>query len=232
MHGTVDRFRYAPYRCVGKQRRRQPSPYWMPNSSHAIGRPATAGRPRSDDATRAVRAVALALAYESGPASATVERIADRSGVAKSSIYRRWPNAASVVMDAFLAELDPKIRYRRKSCVEDTFADSVLQLVAALKGPRGDLLRHLLGTAQSDPKLRQAFLDNWIAPRRAQAMAVIADAQASGELAPNIDSDVLVDTIYGAVYYRLMIPYRELSALYVRRLVNQVFEGAKGRRAF
>ncbi|MDM0074077.1 TetR-like C-terminal domain-containing protein [Variovorax sp. J2P1-59] len=190
----------------------------------------TAGRPRSAEVTRAVRAAALALAYEGGAPFATIERIAASSGVAKTSIYRRWPNAASIVMDAFLAEVGPKIRYRRKPRVEETFVDSVRQLVAALKGGRGDLLRHLLAAAQSDPQLLQAFQNNWIAPRRAQAMAVIVEAQAEGQLAANIDADALVDAIYGAVYYRLMIPYEELSAAYARKMVRQVFEGVVGGR--
>src|SRR5690606_5717140 len=161
--------------------------------------------PRSTDATAAVRAAALALAYEGGVHFATVERIAERSGVAKTTLYRRWPNAASVVMDAFLDEISPSIPYRRMARVEDTFVAAVKQLVAALKGQGGDLLRHLLGAAQSDPQLQQAFWDNWIGPRRAQAMQVIAAAQAEGQLAPGIDADALVDAIFGAVYYRLMI---------------------------
>jgi AcrR family transcriptional regulator len=184
-----------------------------------------AGRPRSADATEAVRTAALALAYEGGVHFATVERIAERSGVAKTTIYRRWPNAAAIVMDAFLDEISPRIPYRRKETVEETFVAAVRQLVTALKGQRGRLLRHLLGAAQSDPQLQQAFWDNWIGPRRAQALEVIADAQAQGQLPGDIDADALVDSIFGAVYYRLMIPYAELSAAYADAMVKQVFEG-------
>lgn len=189
------------------------------------------GRPRSTDATEAVRAAALALAYEGGVHFATVERMAERSGVAKSTIYRRWPNAASAVMDAFLDDIAPSIPYRRMARVEDTFVAAVKQLVAALKGRRGDLLRHLLGAAQSDALLQQAFWDNWIGPRRDQAMEVIAHAQAAGQLPADIDADALVDAIFGAVYYRLMIPYQELSAAYAESMVRLVFEGAARVRA-
>jgi len=202
----------------------------MPSSSPTSSPPEkTAGRPRSDSATHAVRDAALKLAYEGGVQFATVERIAARSGVAKTSIYRRWPNAASVVMDAFLAELGPKIRYRSKSSVQETFIDSVRQLVLVLKEPQGELLRNLLGAAQSDQKLQKAFHENWVTPRRSQAMAVIAQAQADGELSGDIDSDALLDAIYGSVYFRLMIPYQDLSAAYVEKMVRQVFEGVVGR---
>ena len=190
----------------------------------------TAGRPRSADASQSACTAALELAYEGGVPFATVERIAERSGVAKTTLYRRWPNAACIVMDAFLADMSPEIGYRRTASVEESFVGTVQQLISALKGRRGDLLRHLLGEAQSDARLLKAFVDNWISPRRAQAMAVIAEARDEGELAPDIDADALVDSIYGAVYYRLMMPYKKLSAEHAEKMVRQVFEGVAGHR--
>lgn len=188
------------------------------------------GRPRSVDATEAVRSAALALAYEGGVGHATAVRIAERSGVAKTTIYRRWPNAAAIVMDAFLDEISPLIRYRRKDDVCATFVSAIKELARALRGPRGELLRHLLGAAQSDVELQKAFWNNWIAPRRLQAKEVIAEAKALGQLRQDVNEDVLIDSLFGAVYYRLMIPYAEVSATYVEALVAQVFSGASAHR--
>lgn len=188
------------------------------------------GRPRSTDATEAVRRAALALAYEGGIGHATAVRISERSGVAKTTIYRRWPNAAAIVMDAFLDEISPLILYRRKENVRATFVSAIKELARALRGPRGDLLRHLLGAAQSDRELQKAFWDNWISPRRAQASEVIAEAKSLGQLHANANEDVLIDTLFGAVYYRLMIPYAEISGSYIEVLVDQVFSGASAGR--
>lgn len=185
----------------------------------------TVGRPRSAGATEAVMAAALALAYEGGIQHATVDRVAERSGVAKTTVYRRWPHAYAIVMDAFLADISPLIPYQRMPTVQATFIAAVKQLVNALKGSRGDLLRHLLGAAQVDAQLQKAFWESWIEPRRAQAKEVIAEARAAGELSDIADADVLVDSIFGAVYYRLMIPYDELSGRYIEVLVEQVLSG-------
>jgi AcrR family transcriptional regulator len=197
----------------------------MTDASQAKKSEAPIGRPRSADATERVRAAALALAYEGGVQHATVDRIASLSGVAKTTIYRRWTNAASIVMDAYLAEISPLIPYRRKETVQDTFVAAVRQLVRALRGPRGQLLRHLIGAAQSDPQLQEAFWTHWIGPRREQARQVIEGARSAGQIAPHVDADVLVDEIFGAVYYRLLIPYKGLSEAYVDRLIAQVFAG-------
>ncbi|MBO9652384.1 MAG: TetR/AcrR family transcriptional regulator C-terminal ligand-binding domain-containing protein [Variovorax sp.] len=188
------------------------------------------GRPRSADATEAVLAAALALAYEGGVHHATAARISERSGVAKTTIYRRWPNAAAVVMDAFLDEITPLIRYRRRADVRATFIAAIKELARALRGPRGDLLRHLLGVAQTDLELQKAFWDQWISPRRVQAKEVIAEAKTLGQLRADLDEDVLIDTLFGAVYYRLMIPYAEVSGPYIEALVDQVLAGASGPR--
>lgn len=189
----------------------------------------TLGRPRSADATQAVRAAALTLACEGGIGHATLARISERSSVAKTTIYRRWPNAAAIVMDAFLEDITPLIRYRRKPDVRATFTTVLKELAHALRGPRGDLLRHLLGAAQSDAELQTAFLDLWIAPRRAQAKEVIAEARARGELSKDLDDEVFIDTLFGAVYYRLLIPYADVTDRYVEALVDQVLAGATPR---
>lgn len=189
----------------------------------------TLGRPRSADATQAVRAAALALACEGGIGHATLARISAHSGVAKTTIYRRWPHAAAIVMDAFLEDITPLIRYRRKADIRATFTTVLKELAHALRGPRGDLLRHLLGAAQSDADLQKAFLDLWIGPRRAQAKEVIAEARARGELRKDFDAEIFIDTLFGAVYYRLLIPYAPVTDRYLEALVNQVLAGATAR---
>ncbi|MGJ7603599.1 TetR-like C-terminal domain-containing protein [Variovorax sp. LT1R20] len=189
----------------------------------------TLGRPRNANATEAVRAAALALACEGGIGHATLGRISEHSGVAKTTIYRRWPNAAAIVMDAFLEDITPLIRYRRKASVRATFVAALRELAHALRGPRGDLLRHLLGAAQSDADLQKVFLDLWIAPRRAQAKEVIAEAKAHHELRADLDEEIFIDTLFGAVYYRLLIPYAEVTDRYVETLVDQVLAGATAR---
>jgi AcrR family transcriptional regulator len=188
-------------------------------------RPARAGRPRDTDLTAAVRQAAIALACDGGIDSVTIERVAAKTGVAKTSIYRRWPNAAVLIMDAFLAELAPLARYVPRPDVTATMRATIRQLVAALAGPRGQLLRHLLGSAQSQPQLQEAFWTHWIEPRRRMGLEQLRRAQEAGQLRADADLDVLLDTLYGAVYYRLAIPYAPLNARYVDQLVEQVFAG-------
>ncbi len=195
----------------------------MPHSerSHTRGR----GRPVNVDVTLDVQKIALALAREGGIAHATMERIAKKSGVAKTSLYRRWPTAAAVVMDAFLMHMNPRLSYDDEGTVIERMTATLSRLADLGASADGVLLGNLLGAAQSDPDLRDAFRDRWVAPRRELGRAALQTAVASGELAPGTDIEMILDVLYGAVYYRLFVSFQPLPSEYLAALVKRTFHG-------
>lgn len=176
------------------------------------------GRSRSVAATLAVQAAALALASEFGPERVTIERIATASGVAKTTIYRRWPNAAAVIMDAFLNDIQSAIAYRKGPTLQDTLRNALGDFARALVPSRRDLLRHLVGAAQSDNELARAFWDKWIGPRREAGQETMQAFGVSRE-----EAGLALDLLYGAFYYRLLIPYAEIDDAWISSVVNRVF---------
>src|ERR1700733_4707157 len=71
------------------------------------------GRPRSEKVHQAILDAALELTFESGFRALNVDMIAARAGVGKMTVYRRWPNKAAVVMDAFLKTVGPGTAFPR-----------------------------------------------------------------------------------------------------------------------
>src|ERR1043166_4418031 len=65
------------------------------------------GRPRSEQADRAIIEAALSLFAESGPEGLCIERVAARAGVGKATIYRRWPGKEDLLLDAIAALRTP-----------------------------------------------------------------------------------------------------------------------------
>ena len=178
---------------------------------------AGSGRKRSQEATAAAQVAALKLAYDLGPERVTMEAIASQSGVAKTTLYRRWNSAAAAVMDAFLSELTPQIAYRAGRDVRQTLVFALEDLSHALDEPRRRLLRHMVAAAQSSPVLEQAFWDRWIAPRRKagiEALRQFGVAAQTGEL--------MLDLLYGAFYYRMLIPYAPITDVWIQKIVDQV----------
>ena len=185
------------------------------------------GRPRNPEATASILRVALELGEELGFDGLTVEGIAARAGVAKTTIYRRWPNAWAIVMDAFLAEVTRTAPLQERATARESFAASMRLLARAYRGRQGKILRPLLGRAQVDANLREAVRKRWVEPRRQVAREIIRRGIESGDLRAGLDTDVVLDALYGPFYHRLLAPYDDsaISDAYVDLLVDTVFRG-------
>jgi len=184
-------------------------------------------RPRGADATASILRAALELGEKAGFDALTVEGIADRTGVAKTTIYRRWPNVSAIVMDAFLSEVTRAAPIREKTTARESFATSMKLLVRAYRGQQGRIMRPLLGRAQVDDRLREAVKTRWVEPRRQIAREIIRRGMANGELRPGLDPDVVLDALYGPIYHRLLVPYGDagISNAYVDEVIDTVFGG-------
>src|SRR5213594_2178768 len=116
------------------------------------------GRPRSQRARRAVLDAARALFEKGGYAAATVEAVAVRAGVAKTTIYRWWPNRASLLVEVLVEEAavvapPPEGRDPLRALRTELRRGAV-----AANGFIGRLLTSLLGEAQRDREVRTALL--------------------------------------------------------------------------
>jgi AcrR family transcriptional regulator len=161
----------------------------------------------------------------------TIEGIAERAGVGKSTIYRWWPSKAAVVMDAVLEAASARIPFPDTGTARDDLRlqiASVIELYTKSKTGRG--IRTLIAESQHDPTLAESLRDRFIASRRADAATVFERGIERGELRPELDIGVAIDALYGAVYYRLLVSHAPLDAAYADTLVDQVFPAFERRR--
>ncbi len=184
-----------------------------------------AGRPRSEEARRAVLEAAADLLVEGGLARATIEAIAARAGVSKVTIYKWWPSRGAVAIDAYFH------RYRATAEFEDTgelaadLTGQIRLLVEAFRGRAGEVMAELIGQAQTDPALSAILRTHWIDPRRAASSEVLRRAVERGEIRPDVDIPVVLDQLYGPIYYRLLLHHEPLEADLADVLVSTTLEG-------
>ena len=164
---------------------------------------------------------------EQGFRAVTVDSISAKTGIAKTSIYRRWPNKAAMVMEAFLFRIGPGIEFPRKPSYVESIRLQMLALAKAFRGPFGSMIKALLGEAQFDAELAEAFRTRWITPRREAAKEVIQSAIKNKEIRPDVDLDEALDALYGWLYYRLMIGSGSLSDACVRGIFSAVMDGLR-----
>ncbi|MFF1613335.1 TetR/AcrR family transcriptional regulator [Amycolatopsis sp. NPDC058278] len=151
------------------------------------------GRPRAG-VHAAVFAATLSTVDELGYAKATVERIAAAAGVAKTTIYRRWPSKGELIVDCLLDAFGPA-PLAGGSRVETLTA--VIRWAAAKIGEPGvgDAFAGVFSDAVSDPALRVVLSSRLQDPYR------LALQDALGE--PESRVLFFVDVVVGALLHRM-----------------------------
>jgi AcrR family transcriptional regulator len=189
----------------------------------------TKGRPRSDRLHQAILKAAFNLVLKEGFRAVSVESIAAKTGVAKTTIYRRWPNKAAIVMDAFTMRVGSGSLFPRADSVVDSIRLQMRAMARSFRGTDGALVKALLAEAQFDPELASAFRERWTVPRRTLARSVIDRAIRQKELRADIDPEHAIDLLYGPIYYRLQMGTGPLSDTYIDGVLDQAMKGLRRR---
>ena len=162
------------------------------------------------------------LLLETSVRDLTMEAVARRAGVGKPTLYKWWPSKAALVFSMFHERLAREGRDPEAETVEAVLRARMRHLVGALNGPFGKVMAELIAEGQSDPAVLRELYDRHIGPRRAATIADIERGKASGELAPDVNPELLVDAIFGPVYYRLLLRLAPLDEGYGEDLIDQV----------
>jgi len=184
-----------------------------------------AGRPRSEQLHQAILKAAIDLVFAEGFRAVNIESIAAKAGVGKTTIYRRWPNKAAVVMDAFMLRVGSGTLFPIAAKATDSIRLQMRAMAKAFRGRDGALVKALLAEAQFDPELATAFRERWTLPRRRLAMAIFQEAIRQGELRPDIDLETTIDLLYAPIYYRLQMGTGALSDAYIDGLFDHAMTG-------
>ncbi|MGF6886473.1 AcrR family transcriptional regulator [Nocardia sp. GAS34] len=179
------------------------------------------GRPRSERSRRAVLDAAGELLTDRGLPGMTMDEIAARAGVSKNTIYRWWPTKAAVVMDAFTDAFAGRMEAPAQGDALTRLRIQVQRVARLMNTPEARRpFVALVAAAQHDPELATALRERFIDTRRAGVIELITAGIEEGRLAADTDADIVIDLIYGALYYRLLISGGELDPAYADRLVD------------
>ncbi|MFC1412196.1 TetR/AcrR family transcriptional regulator [Streptacidiphilus sp. N1-12] len=185
------------------------------------------GRPRSADADRAILAATRAALAELGWGGLTMGDVATRAGVAKTTLYRRWPSKNELVVDAVAVLFDELAMADLGSLRADIEA-VVRQFAGLLAQPESQAaLLALFAEASRDPALRLRVRESIIDPQKELVRLGRAAAQARGELAADTspeaaceDIDIIFDTIAGAVEHRMLVSGEPASPAWISRFTT------------
>jgi AcrR family transcriptional regulator len=201
-----------------------------PTGDSAVYDPAQPdNRNRSTSVEQVVLDAASQLLAEGGVRHLTIERVARRTGIAKTTIYRRWRSRD----DLALAVVLRMTRTVVSSPDAGDDVDSLLALRNLVTGavdilrstPMGSIMRGLASELATDPHLSTAFREQVVALRRQRLADIVAVGIERGELRRDTDIDLLHDLLFGPIYYRLLTSEAPLDTVFATEIVDAVMPG-------
>jgi AcrR family transcriptional regulator len=191
------------------------------------------GRPRDAAVDQRVLDAAWDLLVHGGYAGLSVDEVAERAGVAKTTLYRRWPtkdHLAIAVAARMLGQVpiaDTGDLQADLTGFTGALADTLnrVRLAGQPGGPESaGLLAELVAAAARHEDIG-AVVRAGFGQRHALAVARLHRAREREGLRADIDPDLLIDQLAGPLYYRVLITGTPVDRAYCRRLVTAVLDG-------
>jgi AcrR family transcriptional regulator len=188
------------------------------------------GRPRSQEADRAIMTATVDLLASRGLAAMSIEEVAARAGVGKATIYRRWSSKGLLALDAFVTSFAEQQPLPDTGTLRgDLIAALTAWVRAVTQTSMGSLLTGLIAEAQHDEELRAAWRDRVLEPLRSQHRIMLDRAIARGEIPATVDQEVVLDLFFGAAQHRLLLGHLPLTDEFIREVVDVILDGIRPR---
>ena len=188
------------------------------------------GRPKSSAAAshEAIIDAVYAILQEKPARDLTIEEVAKRAKVGKPTIYKWWTTKAALVMDMFAERVVHRFDVPKSLTAEESIRLQVGELIWLGNEFFGKVLSDIIAEGQSDPTVLEAYRDRYLNSRRAISTEIIERAYARGEFKRRVEPEVLIDMIYGPIYYRMLVRHQPLDQAFGEHLLCHIMAYLKG----
>ena len=191
--------------------------------------PPKIGRPPSTAAAShaAIMDAVYELLQQTSARDLTMESVAKRAGVGKPTLYKWWGSKAALIFAMFRERLAGQPETLVAETAEQVIRDKVQRLIREFNGLFGKVMADLIAEGQSEPEILSDLYDQHMSLSRASTIADVERGKVAGEFAHDTNADLLLDSIFGPIYFRLLLRDTPLTERYGDELVNQVLRGVQ-----
>lgn len=173
--------------------------------------PAKKGRPRSEKSKKAILKATNALLLHMSVQELSIEAIAKKAKVGKTTIYRWWPNKTAVVMDALVSQPGMQGAMPTPKNNTEAIVMQLDKLIRMLDSHNGETIAQLFSEAQGSEEAQKIFGDTFLTPLIDAIEFSIQQGQEEQEFRKNMDTRMAVDLLCGPIFFRLMSRPHELN---------------------
>ncbi len=189
------------------------------------------GRQRSAESQSAILSATLHLLERKPLRDITIEAIAEQAGVGKATIYKWWPSKAYVALDAFLVGIEAAVTVPDTGSARLDFTLQLKSLIRFYATSTGRIYSQFIAEGQSDPEFLSLFRERFLTPRREGIKAIWQRGVERGEIRRGLDSELVLDLVYGPTIFRLMVGHGPLNDAEAERMIAALFAGIESRPA-
>lgn len=185
------------------------------------------GRPRSRDVDAAILKAAMALLASVGPAGTTVNGVARRSGVARASIYLRYPSRDAMLTAAMRAAIGRAPYALTGDLVTDLRSGAEQARAILASGAFRTVLPTLVGHMLRRGRRGEPVTYDTLFPNRRLVAEAYARSAAGSGLRTDVAPDLAIDLIVGGLLNHLLATGQPPSAAFARQAVDRVLDGLR-----
>lgn len=174
------------------------------------------GRPRSEKSRKNILKATNALLLHMSVQELSIEAIAKKAKVGKTTIYRWWPNKAAVVMDALISQpgLAAPLPTPRNNAEAITL--QLEKLIRMLDSNNGDTIAQLFSEAQASTEARNIFTGSFLSPLVDALQYSLVQGIEEKEFRSSLDTKQTIDMLCGPIFFRLMAHPEDLNESFIK----------------
>ncbi len=184
------------------------------------------GRPRSESSRRSILDATRRLLTHNSVQKLSIEAIAKKASVGKTTIYRWWPNKSAVVIEAVFSQpAFNNVMPTPRNAVQGVTMQ-LDKLCRQMNGKNGRLVAEIIGEAQSDPESLKIFINTYLQDRYNTLSSYIDGGKQTGEFSNKLDTDSAIDVVLGPVFFRL-ISGQELDDAFIKDMTTMLIKALR-----
>ena len=162
------------------------------------------GRPRSEKSRNAILKATNSLLLHKSVQELSIEAIAKKAKVGKTTIYRWWPNKTAVVMDALVTQPGMQAPMPVPKNNTEAIVMQLEKLIRIMQSKSGETIAQLFSEAQADETSHEIFENSFLSPLIDAIEFSLEQGQKDKEFKLNTDKKIVVDMLCGPIFFRLM----------------------------
>jgi AcrR family transcriptional regulator len=170
----------------------------------------------------AISDAVIAELAEVGFGRLSFEGVAERAGTGKSPLYRRWPDATSMVIDTLEKLVVGPAGYRRTGILRDDLIGLTVHMTKTLQGVRGEAFISLLGEVHRYPPLLARFKSQVLDPQYATLTDLLRDAASRGDISAERLTPVVLEVLHALVVKRALLDTRRPTKKDIADMIDEV----------